>query len=65
MSNVIRIVPYDPNWPRVYEEEKPVILQQVGHIVCSINHIGSTSVPGLAAKPIVDIIAGVDGKDSG
>ena len=51
---------YDPRWPAIYEEEKRRILDVVGHKVFSIEHIGSTAVAGLGAKPIIDIIAGVN-----
>lgn len=60
MPKPVVIIPYDPEWPKIYEEEKRRIKSRVGHIIRSIEHIGSTSVPGLWAKPIIDIIAGVD-----
>ncbi len=60
MPQPIIIVPYDMSWPRIYEEEKRLILSSVGHLIHSLEHIGSTSVHGLYAKPIVDILAGVD-----
>jgi len=53
------IVSYDPQWPILYEEEKRHILEAVGRKVLAIEHIGSTAVPGLGAKPIIDIMAGV------
>jgi len=53
------VVPYDPRWPRLYREEKRRILEAVGQKVMVVEHIGSTAVPGLGAKPIVDIMAGV------
>jgi len=56
----VTIVEYDTEWPSLYEKEKGEIIGAIGRIVRSIEHIGSTSVPGLAAKPIVDIMAGVD-----
>ncbi len=55
--NNIRILQYDSRWRRIYEEEKAKILGVVGHWVVAIEHIGSTAVPGLGAKPIIDIIA--------
>jgi GrpB-like predicted nucleotidyltransferase (UPF0157 family) len=58
------ITPYDPDWPRVYEEESRLIRATVGTLIHSLEHCGSTSVPGLAAKPIIDIIAGVDGRET-
>ena len=50
---------YDPRWPILCEEEKRRILGAIGHKVLAIEHIGSTAVPGLGAKPIIDIMAGV------
>lgn len=59
MPSPVIIVEYDPQWPILYEEEKRRILEAVGHKVLAIDHIGSTAVPGLGAKPIIDIMAGV------
>jgi GrpB-like predicted nucleotidyltransferase (UPF0157 family) len=53
------IVDYDPRWPRLFDEEKTNILRVIGPMVAAIEHIGSTAVPGLAAKPIIDIMVGV------
>lgn len=61
MSSVIpvEILPYDPRWPLLYEEARREILKAIApHVLC-IEHIGSTAVPGLAAKPVIDILAGV------
>ena len=49
------LVAYDPAWPARYERERARILAALGDRVLAIEHIGSTSVPGLAAKPVVDI----------
>lgn len=59
----IVVVEYDPRWPQKYEEDKAAILRAVGPHVRGIEHIGSTSVPGLVAKPVVDIMLGVDRDD--
>jgi len=56
------LVDYDPAWPSLYEAERRRILDAVGGKILSIEHVGSTSVPGLGAKPIIDIVAGVDSK---
>lgn len=56
MSLPVIIVEYNPKWPILYEEEKTRILGVIGHKVLVIEHIGSTSVPGLGAKPIIDIM---------
>jgi GrpB-like predicted nucleotidyltransferase (UPF0157 family) len=55
----IVVVPYDPCWPELFEEERARIEQAIGPWVKEIEHVGSTAVPGLAAKPIIDIMVGV------
>lgn len=64
MPRPVIIASYDPDWPRVYEEESRLIRATVGTLIHSLEHCGSTSVPGLAAKPIIDIIAGVEGREA-
>jgi len=51
----IRVVAYDPTWPLAFEREAAALRQVLGALVVRVDHVGSTSVPGLAAKPIVDI----------
>ena len=54
------VVPYDPEWPRLFEAERARLQKVLAPwLERGIHHIGSTSVPGLAAKPIIDMIAGV------
>ena len=53
------VVPYDGAWPSLFEEERARIERAIGPFVEEIQHIGSTAVPGLAAKPVVDIMVGV------
>lgn len=48
---------YDPNWVTQYETEEKVLKQALGNNMLSVEHIGSTSVPGLAGKPLIDILA--------
>ena len=58
----IVIADYDPAWPVAFERERDAIVAALGEAmggVVAIEHIGSTSVPGLAAKPIIDIAIGV------
>ena len=55
----VYVVPYDPAWPQWYEEEKARLQADIGAYVHSIEHMGSTAVPGLAAKPVIDILIGV------
>jgi len=55
----IRIVPYDPEWVKMFDREAAKIHRILGDEIADIQHIGSTSVTGLAAKPIIDILLGV------
>ena len=59
----IVLVDYDPEWPRLYEREAEKIRAALGPGAMQIEHAGSTSVPGLAAKPIIDIILVVADSD--
>jgi GrpB-like predicted nucleotidyltransferase (UPF0157 family) len=52
----IRIDPYDPSWPDQYEQHRRTICAALSQRLLAIHHIGSTSVPRLAAKPIIDIL---------
>jgi GrpB-like predicted nucleotidyltransferase (UPF0157 family) len=56
----IRIVEYDPEWPNRYETAAARIREAGGDRFVALEHIGSTAVPGLAAKPIVDVLGGVE-----
>ena len=55
----VRIVEYDPSWVTLYREEKTKILAVIGHLAVVVEHIGSTAVLGLGAKPTIDIMVGV------
>jgi GrpB-like predicted nucleotidyltransferase (UPF0157 family) len=56
----IYLVPYDPMWPRSFDEERELLARTLGPwIAGTIEHIGSTAIPGLPAKPIIDIMVGV------
>ena len=54
---------YDPRWPQRFALEHEQIERALGGVARRIEHIGSTSVPGLAAKPIVDVLVAVDDAD--
>ncbi len=56
LARSVTIVDYDPMWPTLYEKEKIKIIEALGNKALAIEHIGSTSVPGLGAKPIIDIM---------
>ena len=52
----ILIADYDPEWPSLFEREAQRIRRALGGRVVLLEHVGSTSVPGLAAKPLIDIL---------
>lgn len=54
------IVDYNPAWPAMFEAERDNLEVVLGKKITSIHHIGSTAVPGLAAKPVIDIMIGVE-----
>jgi GrpB-like predicted nucleotidyltransferase (UPF0157 family) len=60
VADLVRIVAYDPAWPEEFEAEKsrlqPILAPWLAGV---IHHVGSTGVPGLAAKPVIDILAEV------
>jgi GrpB-like predicted nucleotidyltransferase (UPF0157 family) len=58
----IRLAPYDPRSPDLFAEEAARLADVIGRWATGgIHHVGSTAVPGLAAKPVIDILVGVDG----
>jgi GrpB-like predicted nucleotidyltransferase (UPF0157 family) len=60
VSGKATVVAYEPVWPRRFEEEQRVLERVLDPwLEGGIHHIGSTAVPGLAAKPVIDMIAGV------
>jgi GrpB-like predicted nucleotidyltransferase (UPF0157 family) len=56
LTGKIQVVDYDPGWPGLFEREAEQIREVLGDRVVRLEHVGSTSVPGLAAKPIIDIV---------
>jgi GrpB-like predicted nucleotidyltransferase (UPF0157 family) len=52
----IRVVDYDDRWPAMFEELSDRVRAALGPVALGVEHIGSTSVPGLAAKPIIDML---------
>lgn len=60
-DEAVRVVPYDPAWPTLFAVEAQLVEDTIGAWVNGgIHHVGSTAVPGLAAKPIIDILVGVN-----
>lgn len=60
----VEIVAYDPGWPERFEEEKKRLLALFPGLIRRVEHFGSTAVPGLAAKPIVDLLIEVVSLDA-
>ena len=56
----VRIEPYSEEWPRRFEEERRRIEAAMGAVARRVEHVGSTAVPGLAAKPVIDVMVTVD-----
>ncbi len=56
MDEVV-IAAYDPSWPEIFAGEAQAIRQALGNTLVGIEHVGSTAIPGLAAKPVIDIVA--------
>lgn len=56
----LEVVAYDARWPAVFAEHRDRLRAALHAVDVDIEHIGSTSVPGLAAKPIIDIVVAVD-----
>ena len=56
----VSLVPYDSTWANEFDKEKAILEQAFGDKVLAIEHVGSTAVPGLAAKPIIDIEIGLE-----
>jgi GrpB-like predicted nucleotidyltransferase (UPF0157 family) len=55
----IVVFDYDANWPILFEQESTRIQQALGSFALAVEHVGSTAVPGLSSKPIIDLMVGV------
>lgn len=65
MDEPIRVVAYDPQWPERFERERVLFDEAIGDWVTGgTHHAGSTAVPGLEAKPTIDILVGVEDLES-
>ena len=61
------VVPYDPAWTGQFARESPAVALALGDLLVAIHHIGSTAIPGIDAKPIIDMLAvvsSISGVDS-
>ncbi len=59
LNSPVTLADYDPRWPELFETERATILSVLGARAPRIEHVGSTSVPGLCAKPVIDIVLAV------
>ncbi len=58
-NNVVRLSDHSSLWADLYREEEKRITAAIGHLIIDLQHIGSTAIPGIKAKPILDMLAGV------
>jgi len=58
-SDFVKLAEYNPEWKALFQKEKTLFQKTFGKTIIDIQHIGSTSIPGLVAKPIIDINIGV------
>lgn len=56
----VTVVEYRPEWQKMFEDEKRILQTALGDVPAQIEHIGSTAVAGLAAKPIIDLMVGLE-----
>lgn len=55
----VELVPHDPKWAQCFKDERDLLLRIIGEKIVDAAHIGSTSIPGMPAKPIIDILLAV------
>lgn len=60
ITEKVKLVPYDPSWPGAFAVERSRLEAMLPGVLLDIEHIGSTAVPGMAAKAVIDLLAGVD-----
>jgi GrpB-like predicted nucleotidyltransferase (UPF0157 family) len=58
--SAVEVVAYDPGWPALFTAEAEMIRQRLGPLEAKIHHVGSTSIPGMPAKPLIDIAVSVE-----
>ena len=56
----VTVVDYDPAWPDEFAAEKKIILEHLDGRIQAIEHVGSTAVPGMSAKPVLDMLGAID-----
>ena len=58
-SGTVRLVPYDPRWAVLFEQTAGELRDALGSAALAVHHVGSTAVPGLTAKPILDLLVAI------
>lgn len=58
-SGTVTVVPYDARWAGLFDADARELARALGPAILAIHHVGSTSIPGLAAKPILDILVSI------
>jgi GrpB-like predicted nucleotidyltransferase (UPF0157 family) len=53
----VAVVPYNPAWPGDFAQELSAVIAALGELYLALHHIGSTSIPGIWAKPVIDLLA--------
>lgn len=61
--HTVRLEEYQPEWHQIFLQTKKELLKEIGDLVMDIQHVGSTAIPGIPAKPILDIAIAIDAKD--
>jgi len=56
----VKLVPHDKKWHAAFEREKKALLKNIGDVAIDVQHVGSTAIKGISAKPIIDISVGVN-----
>lgn len=64
-KGTVKLVSHDENWHQIFADEEMRLLKAIGEFVIAVEHIGSTSICGIAAKPILDIAVAISDKANG
>jgi GrpB-like predicted nucleotidyltransferase (UPF0157 family) len=59
-KGVVELLPHDERWHRLFDEEKARLQEAIGENIISIEHVGSTSICGISAKPVLDIAVAIE-----
>ena len=59
IDEAVEVVEYDPRWPEWYMADAAELREALDQRLVEVDHFGSTAVPGLAAKPIIDVLVGI------